>query len=221
MKSFFLILIFTFTLHLSHAQKLSFGPRIGANVSRISGLNYAMPRGGWDLGAFIIFKPCAHTGLSADLLLSSNGSRSKHVQESGTMKESWDVYINMNYLKIPLLYNIYLGNDASIFRLKLFAGVSGGLLISSKQSLTYSKENLNSQIDSSSDQNNCSQFKKIDFGGLAGTGFVYKMAENASLNFDVRYYHGFQDIRNQGSSFSAPLFNSNISFLIGLAYLLK
>jgi len=221
MKSFFLTLAFVFAIQLSNAQKLYIGPRIGANLSQLHGLNYAMPRAGWDLGAFLVFNPCQRTGFSADILFSSNGSRSKHSNESGPLKETWDAYLNMNYLKIPILYHLYLNGENCIFRPKIFAGFSTGLLLSSRQSLSYSLENNSTKLDSSSDKSNCGEFKKIDVGGIAGLGFVYKMAENAELNFDVRYQNGFQDIRSQRSSFSAPLHHKNISFLFGIAYLLK
>jgi hypothetical protein len=221
MRSFFLVLTFSLFIHFSNAQRFSVGPRIGANLSQINGLPYSMPRGGWNIGAFVVYNPCPHTGFSADLLLSSNGSRSKYIQKSGTTTESWDSYINMNYLNLPLLYNLYFGKETSMFRPKLFGGVSTGFLLSSKQSLVYSLENNNTQINSSSDKNNCGEFKKIDIGGIAGGGFVFKMEENVQLNFDVRYLYGFQDIRSQRSIYTGSLHNNNISFLLGIAYFLK
>jgi hypothetical protein len=211
-------LIFSFAIQFANAQKLYVGPRIGANISQISGLQYSLPRAGWDLGAFIVYKPCPYTGFSADLLLSSTGSRAKHAQQSGGMKESWDSYINMNYLKLPLLYNVYFSSNEHIFRPKLFAGFVPGILLSSKQSLVYSMEDNGTHIDSSSDKNTCSQFKKIDLGAVAGAGFVFKMAENASLNLDVRYQYGFQDIRSDRSIYSNSLHHNSLSVLFGIAY---
>jgi hypothetical protein len=224
MRLFFLFLIFIFHLQIVNAQKFSLGPRLGFNLSQIRGMNYSLPRSGWDVGVLAVYKPCVHTGFSADLLFSSNGSRTKHSNVSGQVKESWDAYINMNYLRLPLLYNIYFGKDECLFRPKVFAGVSTGFLLSATQSLKYSKEDNLIIVDSSSDKNISNQFRKLDMGFVIGSGFTYKIADQVFFNLDVRYQYGIQDIR-AGQSFNipntGPLYSNNMSVLFGIAYTLK
>jgi hypothetical protein len=221
MRLFFLFLIFIFHFQVVSAQQFSFGPRVGFNLSQIRGMDYSLPRSGWDIGVLAVYKPCMHTGLSADLLLSSNGSRTRHSNESGQMKESWDAYLNMNYLRLPLLYNIYFGKDDCLFRPKIFGGISTGFLLSARQSLKYSKEDNLVIVDSSSDKNISNEFRKLDLGIVIGSGFTYKMASQVSFNLDVRYQYGIQDIRINRSSYPAPLHSNNMSVLFGIAYSLS
>ena len=224
MRLFFLFLIFTFHLQIVNAQKFSLGPRLGFNISQIRGMDYSLPRSGWDLGVLAVYKPCQHTGFSADLLLSSSGSRSRHSNASGQVKESWDAYINMNYLRLPLLYNIYIGKDGCLFRPKVFAGISTGFLLSARQSLKYSKEDNLIIVDSSSDKNISNQFRKLDMGLVAGSGFSYQMNRQVFFNFDVRYQYGIQNMmtaRSSNTSNTDPWHSQNIFFLFGVAYSIK
>jgi hypothetical protein len=218
MRLFFSFLIFVLTFQTSIAQKFFLGPRMGANLSQIRGLDYSLPRSGWNLGVFAGYRPCPHTGLTADILLSSNGSRSRLKCETGTITESWDAYINMNYLSIPLLYNIYFGKDAGSFGLKMFTGFSTAFLLSAKQNLKYSKEENATYVDLNTEHNMTGQFKRMDLGLIAGGGLIYKMQDNVTLNADVRYQYGLTDIRTQNSSYTNRLHNNNISLLLGMAY---
>lgn len=221
MKLQFLTLIIITTFIVTgnaNGQNLYLGPRIGANFSNINGLSNNSTRTGWELGGFVVYKPLKNIGFTVDLLLTTKGSHIKQSTGNESSSETSETYINLVYLQIPILCNIYLRDEASSFRPRIFIGPSIAARLSAKETINYRKEDLKSDSSYSSTNTINSQFQRKDLGITIGTGFDYKMKEKTFFSLDIRYTQGLIDLRSNSFIYSNPLYNQNIVVLLGIGY---
>src|SRR3954462_14405310 len=105
-----LLIVFSFVSLGSFAQKSSLGIKAGANFSTISNVDNAETKTGFQAGAFYVYSIIEHFGVSADLLYSQEGAK------NNTSK------LNLNYLQIPVLANVFFNQYGDDFRPKISFG---------------------------------------------------------------------------------------------------
>lgn len=104
-------------------DQTSIGPRIGVNFSNVSNIEGSESLTGLVLGLTSTYSISEATGLTVDLLYS---------QEGYTLN---DVDLRLNYLQIPIYFDLFFGELGDKFRPKVYAGVVPGFLLSAKTAM--------------------------------------------------------------------------------------
>jgi len=188
----------------SFQRSITVGPRIGINVSTLSGVSDDKAKPGLVAGVFMVYSVLEHFGLSADLLFSGEGSQYKDNFSSSSNGVMTDVKttnkLALNYLRMPLQAIVFFGDHGNALRPKLSVGPTIGVLLTAKNkySRTTTVNNGATLITQDNDQklDMKNYFTPIDFGAMAAAGFNYKITEGFWLNFDLRYYIGATDIND-------------------------
>lgn len=164
-------------------NRFSIGPRVGINIANI---NNANSNSVTDLTAGITstYSINEKSGITVDALYSKEG-----YQTGSTY--------NLEYLRVPILYNVFFGKLGDSFRPKIYVGLAPGFLLSAKQN----KSDISPQYKSAI----------VDLAG--GLGFNYRLANRVWLNADVRAYLGVGSITTSGD-----LKNRTAQLSIGIAY---
>jgi hypothetical protein len=216
-RVFFSLSLLFLVIQSSYSQTFYAGPRAGFNLSRIDGFNSKEYRSGWAIGAFMMYKPCERIGFSSDLLLSAKGARVKKSYVTDTSTETWDNFINLNYLELPLLINLYFCTKNKIFKPRIFAGPTFGLKLSATENINYTREQDGILTEKSLKNKVSGNYKNGDLAFTFGAGFSYQMAERACFYLDARYTSGILDLRTI-NYYPSVLYNRNLSFLLGIGY---
>lgn len=172
---------------LSHAQlknRLSIGPRAGLNFATVDAENVSRVTG-LVVGITSTYSINEGSGVSVDLLYSAEG-----YEQGGTEYD-------LNYFKVPLAYNVFLGSLGESFRPKLYLGVAPGFL-------------LNAEANG---RDVADQYTSTTFDALGGVGFNYRLANRIWLNTDLRFFLGLNDL-----SETTSIKNQNIQLSVGVAY---
>ena len=152
----------------SHAQEtFSIGPRFGVNFANVSNVSNSKSRAGLVFGATSTYSLSETSGISADILYSQEG-----------YKTAGGTEVKLDYLQIPLYFNVFFGKLGQAFRPKVYAGVSPGFLL---------KADSNGQDISDSSN-------KVVLNLTGGLGFNYRLADRVWLNVDGRSFLGLSDI---------------------------
>lgn len=189
-----LISLFLLVAGVTNAQvgdQTSIGPRIGVNFSNVSNIEGSESLTGLVLGLTSTYSISEATGLTIDLLYS---------QEGYTLN---DVDLRLNYLQLPIYFDLFFGQLGDKFRPKVYAGIVPGFLLSAK--------NGDAKVDNDF-------FNSVNFAVSGGLGFNLRMASRVWLNTDLRAYLGLNDIRDKSLQDGDKNANSTIQLSLGVAY---
>ncbi len=170
------------TAGFSYAQNFGFGPKVGMNISMVSGdvTEAPTPRIGINVGAFAEYKFARILAVEAAVMYSAQGVKDKWEAEGGLQVKS---VIKADYLNIPLTFKCYAAGGFNIF-----AGPQFGFLLSAKNHLSASgQESQNNDIKD--------DFNSFAIAGLAGLGYQFKVG----LNLSAAFQYGFND------AYTAPI----------------
>ena len=186
-----LFLLATGVTNAQVGDQTSIGPRVGVNFSNVSNIEGSKSLTGLVLGLTSTYSISEATGLTVDLLYS---------QEGYTLS---DVDLRLNYLQIPIYFDLFFGQLGDKFRPKVYAGVVPGFLLSAK--------NGDAKVDNDF-------FNSVNFAVSGGLGFNLRVASRVWLNTDLRAYLGLNDIRDKSLQDGDKNANSTIQLSLGLAY---
>ncbi|MEP7263394.1 MAG: porin family protein [Bacteroidota bacterium] len=225
-KLFILILLVTSGAINSYAQTstsgftnyFSAGPRLGVNFSDISGFDNSEMKAGLLVGAFAVYSFQEHFGVSLDLLYSREGAKYKTTVTSPGFTFKSDVKARLNYLRIPLQACVFFGQFGDALRPKISLGPDLGFLLSAENKSTTTTNDGLISTEESSTKDSKDSFKSTDFGAIAGAGFNLRITEETWFNFDLRYYIGASDIRDEKPAGTDDVKNSNLSVSAGIAF---
>ena len=172
-------------------DQTSIGPRIGVNFSNVSNIEGSESLTGMVLGLTSTYSITEATGLTVDLLYSQEGYSLN------------DDDLRLNYLQIPILFDLFFGELGDKFRPKVYAGVVPGFLLSAK--------NNDNKVDND-------VLNGFNFALAGGLGFNLRVASRVWLNTDLRAYLGLSDIREESFQTGDKNANSNIQLSLGMAY---
>jgi hypothetical protein len=151
MKRFVLIpLLLLFISNFIHAQNFNFGVKAGAQMVNITHLNDGKNTLLYHAGGFLEIPLAQRLQVQAEALFSAQG-----VDDS----ESDDLKQRNVYLQVPLSAKFQVWN-----RLSVHAGAQFGMLLSAK--MKYKDGDTKESFDNKED------FKKADFGLLAGAEYL-------------------------------------------------
>ncbi len=186
-KIIFSCLITLATLQLAYTQlenRFSIGPRIGANFSNVNS-DGTKNLTGLAAGITSTYSINEASGLTVDLLYSGEGYKSGNQD------------IALNYLKIPILYNVFFGKLGEAFRPKVYLGFAPGFLLSAN----------------SNDNDIKNQYKSSTVDLVGGLGFNHRVGNRIWLNADLRSFFGLSALGESGD-----LKNRTLQASLGLAY---
>lgn len=187
----FTISLFLVGLGLANAQvgdQTSIGPRVGVNFANVSNVDGSEALTGLVLGLTSTYSISESSGLTVDLLYSGEGYTLNGNDH------------HLNYLQIPILFDLFFGELGDKFRPKIYAGVTPGFLLNAKV-------NDNKVEDF---------YNTFNLGLTGGLGFNLRVSSRIWLNTDLRGILGLSDIRQETSGDKNA--NSNIQLSVGLAY---
>lgn len=115
--------------------------------------------------------------------------------------------IRLQYVQIQLTSVYYFGQKGSRFRPKVFLGAYVSPLLQAK--------NQNGTQLLSGDGS--SAFQELDYGGVVGVGFNYRVIAGTWLNIDGGLYQGSTDVTKNSADFKNSSFqlHAGLSFPIG------
>ncbi|MCB0689557.1 MAG: porin family protein [Saprospiraceae bacterium] len=186
-KIIFLSLLSALCYSLSFGQienRFSIGPRLGANFSNTNAEG-TKNLTGLAAGITSTYSINERSGITVDLLYSGEGHKTGNLE------------VHRNYLKIPVLYNSFLGRLGESFRPKLYLGFAPGFLLNAEANNTDIKNQNNSTT--------------LDLVG--GLGFNQRLANRIWLNADLRAFWGLNAIGKTGDTK-----NRTIQASMGVAY---
>jgi len=191
-KHFFLaISLFLIGIGAANAQvgdQTSIGPRFGVNFSNVSNVDDSESLTGFVAGLTSTYSISEATGLTVDLLYSGEGFKVNGSEH------------RLNYIQIPILFDLFFGELGEKFRPKVYAGISPGFLLNAKVNDNEVEDFYNS----------------FNFALAGGLGFNYRVGSRIWLNTDLRALLGLSDIRQEPAGDKNA--NSNLQLSLGLAY---
>lgn len=176
-----LILIYCVLFHTgcAAAQQVLIGARLGGNASRLKGLEGGTTMAGYNIGLFLMYKSAQPWLISSDVLFSSQGANFKLQSDT-----TYDGYINMNYVSLPILFHVRLLPEEGTCNVRIFAGPSISFLLgASKGSRTINGEGTYY----TSIQNVKNAYHSFDLSTILGIGFTYRMDSNVHFFTDLQY----------------------------------
>jgi hypothetical protein len=191
MKVLFVAGLFLFGVGTAKAQlsdQISIGPRVGVNFANVNNVDGSKSLTGLAIGLTSTYSFNESTGLTIDLLYSGEGY---------SLNEN---DLHLNYLQIPILFDLFFGEYGDKFRPKVYAGLTPGFLLSAKVN--------DNKVDDF--------YNGFNIAITGGLGFNYRVANRIWLNTDLRAYLGLSDIRQEATGDKVA--NNNIQLSLGLAY---
>lgn len=192
---------------------LQFGPKAGLNMSVLDGqINQnANFKPGLLVGAFVRWRPAKQIAIQPELVYSQQGTTNKatYLGHEATDK------IHLNYLNIPLLVKVYLGNVVN-----LQVGPQVGFVLSGQRVGQYGYHTGGNGDGYLTEDVNVSDSYKGDFALCGGLGLDLPSGLLAS----IRINYGISDIDNDSKSIAARqalgiggVHNRTIEFSVGYA----
>ncbi|MEM1326479.1 MAG: porin family protein [Bacteroidota bacterium] len=161
-------------------NRFSIGPRLGVNFATTDAESSEFNTG-IVAGVTSTYSFNEQTGLTVDLLYSA---------------ETYNA--DIDYLRIPILFNAFFGDLGESFRPKIYAGVAPGFFINGEvNGIDVEKSTYNS----------------IVFDAVGGLGFNYRIASRVWLNVDVRAALGLTPVTDL-----PEVSGRNIQLSVGVAY---
>lgn len=169
----------------------SLGPRIGLNFADVSNITGSESTTGLMAGITSTYSINEHSGLTIEALYSSEGY------------EVGSVNVDLDYLRIPVFYNVFFNDWGDAFRPKVYAGLAPGFILSAERE----------------DNDISANISTFDLAVAGGLGFNYRLAPRIWLNTDLRAHMGFGDI-NDADDFVGQETSRNqvISLNVGVAF---
>lgn len=183
-----LILIGAGTANAQMGDQTSIGPRVGVNFANVSHVDGSKSLTGLVIGLTCTYSISESTGLTVDLLYSGEG----YTLDGNDH--------HLDYLQIPVLFDLFFGQLGDKFRPKVYAGLTPGFLL-------HAKVNDNDVDDF---------YNSFNIAATGGLGFNYRVGNRIWLNTDLRAFLGLSDIRQD--VIGDKVANNNIQLSIGLAY---
>jgi hypothetical protein len=241
MKTILSILVSCLSINLSSAQWMA-GIKGGIGLNSVSIIQVknisTMAQEnlvGADFGIVVDRNLLDYLSLRAELIYTQKGySLRKYASdtlfEAKNTNNSDKYSLRNNYLQIPILIRYYEGFK----RLKFFlqTGPYLGYWMSGQFSgdkVDYYLGNYSVRVNQSTSEpyifNNQKKDNRLDFGGVIGGGLQYLIKregkEFMQLYLEARYSRGFLDLqKNNTRSDYAGQFNSNLTFSLGLLYII-
>ncbi len=219
-KITFIIIVFALWNSVVQAQ-ISIGVRTGFNLATwsytpkntTSNTNYTITEPlllGFTFVMPIEVKLSNNFALQPELSFIQKGFTQK--RESGSDYVQ-DTYI-FNYLEVPLLAKIILGNKK--FKVGVLAGPSFGYLVSGRDVTAYGASQkfyvYNKNIDFNDAINKTTN--RFDIGLVLGVQPAYNITDYSRIFFDARYQLGLSDIKNDSPD-NTQIFNRGIGLSVG------
>jgi len=191
----------------NYTQYIQYGVKGGLNAASLIGddLDELESKIGVCLGLFLDYKINSKVGISGDLLFSQQGA---YLEESDRY-ESYECYINMNYINLPVLFNFYPTSNLS-----LKVGLQPGMLMSAKEKVRYENEEYNyKKTETESFKKHCNS---LDWSLPIGLSYTFDFG----LRFDLRYNYGLNNIFKKGDDdIVNSVFQITIGYVIGREYI--
>lgn len=205
------------TCFIMKGQTLSVGPKVGVNISSLSGLDDIKSRAGFTAGGFLVYSFVQNFGIGLDAMYSMEGA--KYEYDFGLAGEEirLENKLDLNYLRlnVPLTYFFRLKEDN--FRPKIYAGPSIAFLMSAKSKTEVVSDPGNSGIEVDDNRTVTDDYKGTDFGALVGAGVNYRLAEATWLNIDAAYHIGATDIPEESDQ-EDPIKTRGFTFTAGVGF---
>lgn len=183
--------LFTLSAFGQSADQFSIGPRIGVNISNVSNVDNTDALIGLVAGLTSTYSFSETSGVTVDILYSGEGYSVN------------DNDIKLNYLSIPIYYDVFFGELGQALRPKVYVGVVPAFLLSAKnQNDVDIKDSANS----------------FNFAVSGGLGANYRLASRVWLNADLRAMLGLTDIRADEFQDDDNVASRNIQISLGVAY---
>jgi outer membrane protein W len=185
------LLFFLGSAQGQNEDRFSMGPRAGVLFPKLVGDGVTTEvNTGYAFGLTSTYSILQSTGVTVDLLFTKEGAGSFG---SSTLK--------LNYLRIPVYFDMFFNQLGEPFRPKIYAGIVPGFLIQAEIDDTEVNDNFNA----------------FDIGAGGGVGFNYRVAKRTWLNFDVRFVRGLTNI-NDMANLGGKAFNQYFQGSVGLAF---
>lgn len=168
MKKLITLIVISFLTITTYAQGVSFGPRVGMNISKLNN-NNADYKLGLNVGAFFTGYFTPHFGIEVAAMFSQEGS--KKVGDVDGFSNDVMIKTNLNYLNIPVVakFNIIGG-------LNVFAGPQFGVLLNARE-----------KIDNKVTFNIKDSFYKTNLSGVVGTGYRFRGGLDIAVNYNFTF----------------------------------
>jgi len=176
-------------VQLNAQDAFSIGPRVGLNFSNVSNVDNSESRTGLAIGLTSTYSISESTGITVDILGSSEG------YELGSNE------VKLNYVQIPIYFDVFFGDLGESFRPKVYAGIVPGFLTGVKVN------------DNKVDKDNYNTF---NLGLSGGLGFNARVVNRVWLNADLRAYMGLSNVNGTGEGDKVSL--RTVQPSIGLCY---
>ena len=190
---FMLLLIFTcWTASFAQTQdRWSIGPRAGINFSNVNNIAESESVTGLVLGLTTTYSLNENSGLTLDLLYSSEGYQAPFEE------------YHLRYLQIPFYYNYFFGDLGDRLRPKIYVGIAPAFWLGG----TLNELDVNDEY-----------YNKFMVSGTGGLGFNYRVGNRIWLNTDLRSFIGLSDIRAKNFIESESINPRTVQLSLGLAY---
>jgi hypothetical protein len=159
----------------------------------------------WSVGVSTVFRATQHFGIGMDLLYSMEGDRSMILAPS--------VYeqLDLQYFRVPLRFMYFFGNSSNSFRPQVSLGATAGWKTGSHGMFVVPGREVEIDVKN--------WHKSYDYGINASVGFNQKIAGRISVNVDIVYYHGLNDIiSGDDDIYDQSTLNTNIGLKLGVLY---
>lgn len=152
--------LFTVTVFPAGAQEFSFGPKLGLNVSTLTGddADGAKAKVNMHAGLFGEYQFSGVWAFEGALLYSNQGAKVKHT----------DTRLNLNTLNIPLLVKAYVAQGFNVY-----AGPQVGFLLSAKAK----DDDVSVKVSDG--------FKTVDLGLVLGVGYQFDWGLRLYADYDI------------------------------------
>ncbi|MEP6763068.1 MAG: porin family protein [Gemmatimonadaceae bacterium] len=201
----------------AQSKRPSVGILLGTNIATISdadqgiadvsGANFKKKhRIGLNVGAFVKIPLSSMLSLQPELHYAQNGVKIEG--NSGTID---NIDLALDYIEVPVLLRLDLGNSNSSIHPLLLAGGSYASRVRCKLTASAGSSSLSQNCDA--DNGSTDPFKKSDYGVVGGAGLEMKSGGH-SISLQVRYTYGLQDIAKTETPTTKPK-NSAIGILLG------
>ncbi len=198
-----------------NAQEVTFGAKLGLNVSSFSGdVTDSKSLIGAQFGGFAEIKISDKFAVQPELLFSMQGAKSEYTETDLGDSYSEESKTKLNYLNVPLLAKYYIADKFAIL-----GGPQFGILMSAKEDFDVT-ETISGVTDNYSESADVKDFYKT-LSLSFNVGAAYAITENIFV--DARYNLGLSSIAKDftdefGDSNSANIKNNVIQFSVGYKF---
>lgn len=217
MKKITILAMAIFGFGSVHAQEFKFGPKVGGNLSTLTGdaiSDDVEMKFGFHVGAVAEIKFTDKLALQPEVLYSLQGAKTSDTFDEFGFLYKDESKVNLSYINVPVMLKFY-----PVKQFFIQAGPQVGFLVAAKskdESTITAPDNTITTESTTTDIKD--QLKTVDFSFNAGLGFDF--TENFFI--DARYSIGLTNIYDApdvfgfGTEFDAK--NSNISLSVGYKF---